>query len=109
MIWDGLQRRKFERGNIPFKLFLYTADGHILCAYTEDLGRGGARVIIDQRLEVNSKIALEIYLEEDSTMCEGRIVWVQEKENPSDKENPLFETGIEFVRLLSDNFTKEQK
>lgn len=106
MTWDGTQRRKFVRGAIPFKLLIYTPEGHVLSTYTQNVSRIGVQVVIDEKLEIGSRITVDLYLEEESTKCEGRVVWVREKENPHDKETFLFETGIEFSKPLSDNLKK---
>ena len=78
MDWEGIEKRRFVRANFPCKIAIYTPAQHILASHTENIGAGGVRVILEEKLEIASNVGLEIYLEKEPIVCEGKIVWVVE-------------------------------
>ena len=103
MNWEGIEKRRFVRANFPCKIVIYTPTQHILASHTENIGAGGVRVIIEQKLEISSNVGLEIYLEKEPITCKGKIVWVVEKVNPISKKSFLFDTGLEFIDIKEDD------
>lgn len=96
MDWEGKERRKFVRGDLPCKVFIYVPQGHIISSYTEDISQGGARVLLEERLDVGSFIAVEIYSDEEPLIRKGKVVWVKEKQGTNRLGTAWFDTGIEF-------------
>jgi c-di-GMP-binding flagellar brake protein YcgR len=110
MIWDGIERRRFVRANFPCKIIVYAPKEHAIPTHTENIGAGGVRVIIDEKIEIHSIVGLEIFLTKEPIVCKGRVVWVVEKKI---KESfPLYDMGIEFWeikeedRLIIKNFVE---
>jgi len=99
MKWKGSNRRRFPRANFACKIAVYTLMKHSLLSHTENIGEGGLRVIIDEKIELYSEVGLELYLRREPICCRGRIVWVVDMANPLSKETILFDTGIEFLDL----------
>lgn len=103
MTWEGLERRRFPRAKFPCKIIAHTLSEHTLVSHTENIGEGGVRVILDEKLSVHSKVGLEIYLEQEPIKCRGRIVWVIDIAHPLHQQALLFDTGIEFLDLCRED------
>ena len=100
MNWDGLDRRRFVRGVIPFKVFIHLPGDKVINGYADDFSQVGMRISLQDQLEVGSIINLEIYLYEDADpiSCQGKVIWVKQKSSSLDKDVYLFETGIDFSK-----------
>jgi len=103
MGWDNVEKRQFARGNFPCKLFIHYPEGHIISAYTEDISRGGVRVVLEEKIEVSTIVDVEIYFEEEPIICKGKITWIKEKESVERKGVTLFDTGIECFKTEQEN------
>jgi c-di-GMP-binding flagellar brake protein YcgR len=102
MAWAGLDHRVFPRVSTQCDLAISSRTGKAIKAKTENLGAGGACVILDQELEKLSRTHIRIVLEPGlpPIECEARVVWtVRSKEPASGKVS--FDTGIEFLNLSS--------
>ena len=99
MKWSGAERRRFVRARYPCKISISPPQEHTIFTHTEDIGAGGVRVIIEERLEVSSLIGLEIHLQEKPITCKGRVVWVVEKKSHYQDGFVFFDTGIEFYKI----------
>ena len=99
MNWDGRERRRAIRAKFPYTIIINTSGGDVVFTYTEDIGANGVKVVIRQRLEVNSPLELEIYIEEEPLLCKGRVTWVRERESRYLEGTVLFDTGIEFSQI----------
>jgi hypothetical protein len=97
MGWDGKEKRKFKRGDVYVRVFSVNPQG-VLGAYTENFSAGGMRATFDQELPVDSVINLEIYLQEEPTMCKGKVVWIKKIDLPKQPGVYLYDTGIEFLK-----------
>jgi hypothetical protein len=97
MHWDGKEKRKFKRGDVYVRVFSVSPEA-VLGAYTENLSDGGMRATFDLELPVESVLNLEIYLQEDPTVCKGKVVWVKKIDLPKQPGVYLYDTGIEFLR-----------
>lgn len=106
------ERRKFPRVNVRYKLniicegtvILGKPQGYTFHTYTENLGEGGTRVILEEELQIGSLVYLELYVTSEKTLparCKGIVRWVK-KINPEGTSPSLFNTGIEFIELESD-------
>jgi len=102
MVWDGKEKRRFVRANLPCKIIIYTPKEHIIITHTENIGAGGVRVIIDENLSISSVVGLEIFLDDKPIECEGRVVWVIDKKEAELATTNRYDTGIEFYKI-SDN------
>ncbi len=99
MVWDGKEKRRFVRANLPCKIIIYTPREHTIITHTENIGAGGVRVILDEDLNISSVVGLEIFLYDEPIECEGRIVWTIEKEESETPGIGRYDTGIEFYKI----------
>jgi hypothetical protein len=98
--WNGSERRKSERRNIPCKIYVFTPEKLIIPAMLEDISEVGVRVGMFVRLEVDSDVDLEIFMEESPVRCRGRVVWIKHgsvAERPKGKGELIYHTGIEIT------------
>ena len=98
MSWDSGEKRRFVRAHFPCSITIFTPQEHVLASRTENIGAGGVRVIIEERLEIGVIVGLKISLESNPVTCKGRVVWVVEGSGPS-VSSPSFDTGIEFSQI----------
>jgi hypothetical protein len=100
MDWNGVEKRRFVRANFPCKISILSKHQHIIETHTENIGAGGIRVIIEERLDIGSTVGLKIYLEKEKpSACKGKIVWVVEKESNYRTGFFLYDTGVEFFDM----------
>lgn len=94
-----MERRKFPRASFPCKIIV-EAPLRLMTSYTQNIGEGGVRVILEEKLEVYEPVSLELFFSrENSVKCKGRIVWVVEKFNPIENTAVTFDTGVEFTNI----------
>lgn len=109
MDWYNEEKREFIRIAIPCEISLHSIENHKLISKTENISTGGIRVLITEKLQPSSIITLNIYgVKKEPLICEGRVMWVFSRKNPSNKEETIFDTGIEFYRA-NKNFFFEMK
>jgi c-di-GMP-binding flagellar brake protein YcgR len=103
------ENRRFIRIAVPCKIFISMPQKHTVVTYTEDIGDGGIRINIKEKLSYSSMVDLEIYLKDEKIFSQGKISYTLNYE-----ENPLYySTGIEFHnmkevdRRLVNNFVNE--
>ncbi|MFA6142235.1 MAG: PilZ domain-containing protein [Candidatus Omnitrophota bacterium] len=107
-MWDGINRRKFPRANykclISIKRHLTSKT---ISTQTENIGAGGICVIIKDDLGLFQGVDLELFMDEKNppTKCGGTVVWVVKKAS-SKKGSYLFDTGIEFIDMRSEDREK---
>lgn len=101
MGWGGIEKRRFVRANFPCIIIIYTPKQHSISTHTENIGAGGVRVIIEEKLEINDVVGLEIFLykEKQPIECKGKVVWVVEKESLYRKNLIFCDIGIEFYSI----------
>jgi len=99
MEWVGPERRRFVRANFPCKITLSVPQKHVIISHTENIGAGGVRVLIPEKLEVSTMVDLAIYIAEEPIVCKGRIVWMVEIKTPFSQEPHLYDIGIEFYEI----------
>ncbi len=97
----GRERRRFKRAVYPCNIYILTAPLHVIKSQTENIGAGGVRVIIDERIPISSKVGIKLYLSERPIECKGRIVWVVE--NKDNDHKGCFDTGIEFYQISDED------
>lgn len=108
MAFEGREHRRFVRANFPCKIIIYTPTQHTIFTHTENIGGGGVRVVIEEKLSISDKVGLEIYIYEDKEpiICKGRVVWVLEKECSYRKNLLFYDTGIEFYDIKEEDRNK---
>lgn len=107
MIWNASERRKFVRVTFSCEVSVRTFQNLIFPTYTEDISASGLRIAISEALKPNTLITLTIYgIKKEPLICQGRIIWVGVRKNDSLQRRLLFDTGIEFQQILSEDFEK---
>ena len=91
---ENNEKRKFQRHDFPCKIFLRFPQGEVLSTYTRNISQQGVKVLLDKKLDISTIVDIEIYFEQEPTICKGKVVWVKEKENPSRKDSIIYATGI---------------
>ncbi|TRZ94982.1 PilZ domain-containing protein [bacterium] len=103
------EERKFPRANVKFKIkvicegtvILGEPQNYTFHTYTESIGEGGVKVILEKELKIASLVKLELFITSKKTFpikCKGIVVWTQ-RVNPEGTSPDLFETGIQFIEL----------
>ena len=77
--WNGLNRRRAVRAEVPYTIHIYSAKGKPIATYTEDLSTGGIRVVVQKKLNISDPIDLKIYIGDEFVRCTGKVVWIKEK------------------------------
>ncbi|MBD3246096.1 MAG: hypothetical protein GF333_03705 [Candidatus Omnitrophica bacterium] len=90
------EKRRFVRACFPCKIVIYPPREHTISTHTENIGAGGVRVILGERLHSADIVGLKIYLGEGEITCKGRVVWVVTR---SRQDETHFDTGIEFYQI----------
>ena len=101
MGWEGQERRRFPRAIFPCRIAVGSPI-RWLASHTEDIGAGGVKVILEERLPLCTPVSVELFFEKDKSIkCKGKIVWVEEELNPLDmnSEPLMFVTGIGFTEI----------
>ena len=99
MIWKEQERRRYTRAIFPCKIVV-SCPKQLLVSHTENIGEGGLRVFLEDRLEPLSIVDLKIFVKKESPIkCKGKVVWVAEMLEPIDNQPLLFDTGIEFTEM----------
>ncbi|MCM8773948.1 MAG: PilZ domain-containing protein [Candidatus Omnitrophica bacterium] len=99
MSWNGKEKRIFPRANFPCKITVGSKDIYFN-SHTENIGEGGVKVILEEKLKRAMPVNLELILGEDKKIiCKGEVVWVEERVNPLSGKASLFDTGIQFLDM----------
>lgn len=98
--WEGAERREFPRANFRCKITVFIPFRHAIVTYTKNIGCGGIRVIIEERLKLFSIVGLEVCIDGGAPLqCKGKIVWQLEEVHPLRKDVVVFDIGLEFVEI----------
>jgi len=95
MVWDGTERRKFIRRRIPCKIFIFSPEERVISTFTEDICEIGVNLILDHKLDVDTELHLELYLEDEPILCDGRVAWVTEIKIDGTRKKG-YKTGVEI-------------
>jgi c-di-GMP-binding flagellar brake protein YcgR len=106
--WSGSERRRASRIKYPclVKIFANTHyDNEIILTHVENISVGGVCIQLQQQFEMDLRIGLEIDLLDSSPniRCKGKIVHSVESKKSTQKEHPLYEIGVEFFGLDSED------
>lgn len=100
MGWAGLDQRVFPRVSAQCDIAIHDRIGGVIKAKTQNLGVGGACIILARELEKLSQVHLKLTLENfaQTVKCDGRIIWMVRSKEPSSRK-VSFDIGIEFLNL----------
>lgn len=103
MVWDGLNRRRFPRVVFPCLIKVSSKGGgkEIILTHTQNIGVGGAGVMVKKEFKLFADVELEIDLldELDHIKTNGKIVWVVRRKATEEIKPMFYDIGIEFVSL----------
>lgn len=111
-MWQGINSRKFPRVECPCTVIVsHSEHGISFRSKTENIGVGGICVPLSAPLERFSRVFLEIFLKDTSSLvrCAGKIVWVIRKSSALQPAPSSFDTGIEFTGLAEDDRNNIEK
>lgn len=96
-----IERRKYPRCNVMLVACTEIADNASRQSYfTKNLGAGGACLVINQPLDKETKVLLEINIQDAEPIisAKGKVVWSQ-KITPDKEKDQRYEVGIEFTEI----------
>lgn len=96
-----IERRQFPRITLMCKISVVFGERLLVfISHTENMGVGGIRVILQEKLHIPAEVEVELFLpdREESLKCKGQIIWVKEL-NPTRIKPCLFDTGIKFIGM----------
>ncbi len=72
--------------------------------HTENIGEGGARFILGEKLHISTVVEIELFFPHQKTplKCRGAVIWANEVE-PVGVKPQLFDTGIKFIEVEDKN------
>ena len=100
-----IEKRKFPRVEVICKISTVYAERLLVFdAHTENVGEGGIRVILQQRLNASTPVNLELFLSQtkEPVKCQGEVVWANEIK-PEGVNPRLYDTGIKFLEIDNQN------
>jgi hypothetical protein len=99
------EKRRFPRAQITCKIStVYGERLLVFNTHTENIGEGGIRVILEQRLNIPTSVDVDLFLSdrEAPLKCRGEVVWAIEIK-PQGVTPLLFDTGVKFIEINSVN------
>ncbi len=68
----------------------------------KNISAGGLRVVTDTRLDIGSKLNIEVNIPRSLRpyYAQGEVVWLKEIKDSGDKK---FDMGVKFLRIISKN------
>jgi len=105
MAWDGFEKRRFVRAQVPCKITMYTPTEHIVATQTEDIGAGGVRVILNEELSIRSTVSIKIFFDTGDIHSKGRVAWVHRRPPLAVSEPDSYDTGVEFYEIKEEDYT----
>ncbi len=111
--WNGNNRRNFVRMKYPCLLVMTKSVGDriSILTHTDNLSAGGVYVVLKNSLELNAWVELEIDLMDmtNHICCDGKVVWVQKRDDQHDLKPSFFNVGIEFVSIRKEDIARLEK
>ncbi|MFH1768007.1 MAG: PilZ domain-containing protein [Candidatus Omnitrophota bacterium] len=97
MEWNSQEKRKSPRLEFPCKITIFNKK-QMLSSHTEDISRGGMKVILEEKIDVSTDVHIDIFLTKDKHIqCSGKVKWV--KDIGIAVQPNMFETGIAFDKV----------
>ncbi len=104
------ERRKFPRANYPCRIILFSGEEReVLSLHTENISAGGIRIILDKKMDINSSVDIEMFLEVKPIKCKGRVVWMTDIRPVKGEKSFIFDVGIEFTEITEEDKDKIQQ
>ena len=106
--WEGINRRKFPRVNYPCLVVIREEGekktketGSAILTHTDNVGIGGVCIVLKQNLAMYSKVKLELDLLDlgNHIKCNGKVVWVVQRQSGASDKPSFYDTGIEFIDI----------
>ena len=95
----AVERRQFPRASIMCKISTIFGERLLVFhSHTENVGVGGVRVILEEKLHIATEVRVELFLHhrDNPLTCKGQVAWVREM-LPVGTVPRLFDTGIKFT------------
>ena len=101
MIWDGTEKRKRVRVNLPCRIIIYPPQEEEIDAVINNISEGGIGLTLRKKLEVSTTVGLKIYeiVKTQPILCKGIVRWVKSIESSQWKGDFFFNLGIEFYEI----------
>jgi len=93
------EKRRFVRADYLCKIVISDKGDLVISTHTKNIGAGGVRVVIDKDIEVQSCVGLELFLDNKTITCRGKVVWMLKIEGRDESREYGFDTGIEFFDI----------
>jgi len=90
------ERRRFKRAFYPCRVIIYSQPPHGIDTVTQNIGAGGVRVILEEKLSMLTSVGIELKVIDEPVLLKGRVIWVVS----GDKG---FDTGIEFFQISEED------
>jgi hypothetical protein len=100
-----VEKRMYPRVDVTCKISAVFGERILVFnVHTENLGEGGARFILEDKLNISTAVDIELFFPDQKTplQCKGEIIWANEI-NPSGVNPQLFDTGVRFVGISEQN------
>lgn len=100
-----MEKRKFPRAEVACKISTVFGERLLVFnAHTENIGEGGIRVILGEKLNISTIVEVDLFLldKEIPIRCKGEVVWATEMK-PEGISPRLFDTGIKFIEINDHN------
>lgn len=96
--WQGIEKRKFPRAKFPCEVIVFLPEEKRVTTETENIGCGGASVLLREQCKISSLVGLEIFIDrENPVKCKAKVVWCIQK---NDTE---FDLGFEFTEITDND------
>jgi Tfp pilus assembly protein PilZ len=116
-----IEKRRFPRATIRCKISAVFGERLLVFnSHTENIGEGGIRVILEQKLNITIPVDVELFMidNEIPLRAKGEVVWANEMK-PEGINPRFFDTGIKFteendyckekIRKLVDSLLEQEK
>ena len=105
--WKGLNRRNFPRVVYPCQIIIRDKEDNkiAILTHTENVGCGGACVILRQNLKLFSPVEVELDLldMENHVKCHGKIVWNFRRKEIEETKPLFYDAGVEFSDITEND------
>ncbi|MGD9015580.1 MAG: PilZ domain-containing protein [Candidatus Omnitrophota bacterium] len=102
MSWDGSEKRRVLRINLPCRIIIYTPQAETIDTVINNISEGGVGFTLFRELEISSKIGLEIYeIKQEPVVCRAQVRWVNLIESTYLRGRILYNIGVQFTQINS--------
>ncbi|MDD4294450.1 MAG: PilZ domain-containing protein [Candidatus Omnitrophica bacterium] len=96
MSYQGDERRKYARGNLPIKMFVHLPSGKLISVFLSDVSLGGVKLKVPEKLKVDQIIAVELCTEDHPEHINARVAWVHEERTGGKTKKNIYFVGLDF-------------